>query len=139
MATSSSSQTTKPIAADEKAVSNIPSADALAVFQPHWTAVDQYYDGLFVRQDDALAHAVQAQDIAGMPPHNVAPNQGKLLYLLALMNGAKRILEIGTLGGYSTIWLARAVQEVDRKGTVVTLEFNLAHAAVAARTLREPI
>lgn len=93
-----------------------------------WTTVDHYLAGLFVPPDPALEAALQATADAGMPLINVAPNQGKLLYLLARAHGVRSILEIGTLGGYSTIWLARALQP---GGRLITLEIDPAHAAVA--------
>jgi predicted O-methyltransferase YrrM len=96
--------------------------------QASWSAVDRYIDDLFVPPDPALDAALAASAAAGLPPINVAPNQGKLLMLLARLQGARRILEIGTLGGYSTIWLARAVPE---GGRVVTLEADERHAEVA--------
>jgi predicted O-methyltransferase YrrM len=93
-----------------------------------WTAVDRYYDDLFVPPDQALDAALEASAAAGLPAIDVAPNQGKLLYLLARMQGARRILEIGTLGGYSTIWLARALPA---DGRVISLEASARHAEVA--------
>ena len=72
-----------------------------------WTAVDRYITDLLVPANDALDAALEASTAAGLPQINVAPNQGKLLLMLAKIQGAKNILEIGTLGGYSTIWLAR--------------------------------
>jgi len=100
--------------------------------QAQWTAVDDYFDGLFAPPDPVLDAALQAMTAAGMPAINVAPNQGKLLYVLARMNRARTILEIGTLGGYSTIWLARAAAESPlADGRVVTLEIHPAYAAVA--------
>ncbi|MGH2533442.1 MAG: O-methyltransferase [Thermomicrobiales bacterium] len=96
--------------------------------QERWTAVDRYLTDLFVPPDPALDAALQSSADAGLPPHNVAPNQGKLLYLLARIHGARSILEIGTLGGYSTIWLARALPP---DGRLVTLEANPKHAEVA--------
>ena len=98
----------------------------------HWNAVDGYLCDLLVRPDPALDAALEASDAAGLPKIAVAPNVGKLLHLLARAKGARRILEIGTLGGYSTIWLARALPEY---GHLVTLESNPAHAAVARRNL----
>jgi predicted O-methyltransferase YrrM len=74
-----------------------------------WSAVDQYFADLLVRPDGALDAALEASDAAGLPTIAVAPNVGKMLHLLARATGARRILEIGTLGGYSTIWLARAL------------------------------
>jgi predicted O-methyltransferase YrrM len=96
--------------------------------QTTWSAVDAYFSDCLVGSDNALEMALRDSEAAGLPPHNVAPNQGKLLELLAQMQGARRILEIGTLGGYSTIWLARALAD---GGRVVTLEANARHAAVA--------
>jgi predicted O-methyltransferase YrrM len=78
--------------------------------------------------DPILSVALAASAAAGLPAINVAPNQGKFLQLLALINGARRILEVGTLGGYSTIWLARALP---RDGRLVTLELDPKHAEVA--------
>jgi predicted O-methyltransferase YrrM len=96
--------------------------------QKLWTAVDDYFSGLFVPSDEALDAALAASEDAGLPPINVAPNQGKLLMLLARLQGARQILEIGTLGGYSTIWLARALPS---DGRLVTLEADPGHARVA--------
>lgn len=77
--------------------------------QEQWTAVDRYITDLLVPPDPALDAALQASAAAGLPPIAVSPNQGKLLHLLARVQGASTILELGTLGGYSTIWLARAL------------------------------
>ncbi len=96
--------------------------------QEQWTAVDDYITDLFVPPDPVLDTAIQATSDAGMPLINVAPNQGKLLHILALAHGARSILEIGTLAGYSTIWLARALPAGDK---LITLEGNPKHAAVA--------
>jgi predicted O-methyltransferase YrrM len=93
-----------------------------------WEAVDRYITDLLVQPDPALDAALDASLRAGLPPINVAPNQGKLLYLLARLMGAQRTLEIGTLGGYSTIWLAQALPP---GGSLITLEADLRHAAVA--------
>lgn len=93
-----------------------------------WTAVDRYFTDLFVSPDAVLDAALQANAAAGLPPHNVSPTQGKLLQLLARAQGARSILEIGTLGGYSTIWLARALPP---GGCLITLEADPRHAAVA--------
>ncbi|MFG2972332.1 O-methyltransferase [Streptomyces sp. NPDC048331] len=100
--------------------------------QQTWTAVDDYFDGLLVGQDQALASAAADSEAAGLPAHQVAPNQGKLLNLLARVRGARRILEIGTLGGYSTIWLARALPA---DGRLVTLEVDERCADVAAANI----
>ena len=96
--------------------------------QNQWTAVDRYISDLFVPPDPALDAALQATADAGMPLINVAPNQGKLLHVLALAHGARTILEVGTLAGYSTIWLARALPA---GGRLVTLEVDPKHAEVA--------
>jgi len=96
--------------------------------QEQWTAVDEYITELLIPSDAALDAAIEATREAGMPPANVAPNQGKLLQILALACGARSILEIGTLAGYSTIWLARALPS---GGKLLTLEADPKHAAVA--------
>lgn len=96
--------------------------------QELWTAVDQYINGLLVPSDPALDAALEASAAADLPAIQVTPAQGKLLYLLARMGGARHILEIGTLGGYSTIWLARALPD---DGRLLTLEADAKHAAVA--------
>lgn len=96
--------------------------------QDQWTAVDRYFDGLFAPPDAALDAALKATSDAGMPLINVAANQGKLLQLLTRLVGARRILEIGTLGGYSAIWMARALPP---DGRLISLEVNPAHAEVA--------
>src|SRR5437763_11408 len=83
--------------------------------QPLWTTVDQYINDMLVPEDDALKQALADSAAAGLPEIHVAPNQGKLLNLLATDCGAKRILEIGTLGAYSTIWLARARHPMCRR------------------------
>jgi len=100
--------------------------------QSQWNAVDEYFCEMFIPADPVLDAALERADAAGMPAHNVAPNQGKLLQLLAQMQGAQRILEIGTLGGYSTIWLARALPA---SGKVITLEANPMHAQIARENL----
>jgi caffeoyl-CoA O-methyltransferase len=96
--------------------------------QAQWTAVDQYFTDLLIPADPALDAALLATADAGMPLINVAPNQGKLLHILALSIGARAILEIGTLGGYSTIWLARALPA---GGRLISLEANPKHAEIA--------
>jgi predicted O-methyltransferase YrrM len=96
--------------------------------QEQWTAVDRYLTDLLVPPDPALDAALQASAAAGLPPIHVSPNQGKLLLLLARVQGARAILEIGTLGGYSTIWLARALPA---GGRLITLEADPRHAEVA--------
>ncbi|HEV2370338.1 MAG TPA: O-methyltransferase [Acidimicrobiales bacterium] len=97
-----------------------------------WSAVDNYISDVLVGADPVLDAALEASAAAGLPPINVAPNQGKLLNLLARIQGARSILEVGTLGGYSTIWLARAVPA---GGRVVTLEVEPKHAEVARANL----
>src|SRR3954469_4726299 len=96
--------------------------------QDQWTAVDRYINDLLVPSDPALDAALETSAAAGLPAIQVAPNQGKLLHLLARIQGARTILEIGTLGGYSTIWLARALPP---GGRVITLEADPQHAEVA--------
>jgi len=97
-----------------------------------WTAVDFYIADHLVGDDVALTAALEASEAAGLPPINVAPNQGKLLMLLAQMIGARRILEIGTLAGYSTIWLARGLIP---GGRLITLELDPRSAEVARANL----
>src|SRR5436190_23874877 len=97
-----------------------------------WTAVDKYITQMLVPPEPVLDAALEASDAAGLPEIQVAPNQGKLLHLLARIQGARRILEVGTLGGYSTIWLARALPP---GGRLVTLELDERHAAVARENL----
>ena len=104
-----------------------------AVDQARWTEVDHYLDEVLVGSDPALDAALADVDAAGMPAISVTPTLGKLLYILARMVGARRILEVGTLGGYSTIWLARAVPA---RGQVVSLEIDAGNAAVAAASLQ---
>ena len=93
-----------------------------------WTAVERYLDELLVGTDAALDAALAASAAAGLPPHHVTPGQGKLLHLLARALGARTVLELGTLGGYSTIWLARALPP---GGRMVTLEAEPMYAEVA--------
>jgi predicted O-methyltransferase YrrM len=100
--------------------------------QDQWNRVDAYFSATLVPSDDVLDAALAASEAAGLPAINVAPNQGKLLQLLATIRGARRILEVGTLGGYSTIWLARALPP---GGRLVTLELDPAHAAVATQNI----
>lgn len=93
-----------------------------------WDDVDTYFAGLFVPPDDALDGAIRASEEAQLPRMAVSPNQGKFLHVLARAHGARNILEIGTLGGYSTIWLARALAP---GGKLVTLELDPKHFEVA--------
>jgi predicted O-methyltransferase YrrM len=96
--------------------------------QTRWTDVDRYVTDLLADGDPALAAALDASAAAGLPPIEISPSQGKLLHLLARAQGARRILEVGTLGGYSTIWLGRALPA---EGRLVTLEVNPRYAEVA--------
>jgi predicted O-methyltransferase YrrM len=97
-----------------------------------WTAVDDYLNDLIVCPDEALSAALEASRAAGLPEIAVSAPQGKLLNLLARAMGASRILEIGTLGGYSAIWLARSLPP---DGRLVTLEYSAKHAQVARANL----
>jgi predicted O-methyltransferase YrrM len=97
-----------------------------------WSEVDRYIADRLLPPDSALDAALAANQAAGLPAIDVSPPQGKLLHFFARMIGARRVLEIGTLGGYSTIWLARALPP---DGKVVTLEFSPAHAEVARRNI----
>ncbi|HZZ51263.1 MAG TPA: O-methyltransferase [Pseudonocardia sp.] len=92
-----------------------------------WTAVDEYFSGLVV-SDDPARGAIESADQAGLPPIAVSPVMGKLLYLLAKMTGARRVLEVGTLAGYSSIWMARALPS---DGQLITLEIDARHAEIA--------
>lgn len=100
--------------------------------QELWTAVEEYVDGLLIPADPVLEAARKASEDAGLPTIAVTPSQGRLLHLLAKMQGARRILEIGTLGGYSTIWMGRALPA---DGQLVTLEFEPRHFAVARENI----
>lgn len=100
--------------------------------QEQWTAVDDYIIDLFVQSDAALDAALHHANEAGLPQINVAPNQGKLLYILAKLMAARSILEIGTLAAYSTIWLGRALPE---DGKLLTLELDTKHADVAKTSI----
>jgi predicted O-methyltransferase YrrM len=93
-----------------------------------WTAVDHYLGDLLASDDPALEEALTASAAAGLPAINVSPVQGKLLHLLARAIGARNVLEIGTLGGYSTIWLGRALPD---GGRLISLEADARHAEVA--------
>ncbi len=97
-----------------------------------WTAVDRYVADLLIAPDPALDAALEAADAGGLPQIAVTAAQGKLLYLLARIQGARSILELGTLGGYSTIWLARGLAP---GGRVVTLEYDPHHAEVAVANI----
>lgn len=97
-----------------------------------WLAADEALAELFVKPDAGLAEALVSSAEAGLPEIAVSPNLGKLLFLLVQISGAKRVLEIGTLGGYSTIWLARGLPP---HGSLVSLELEERHAKVARRNL----
>ena len=97
-----------------------------------WQAVDDYIAGKLLGADDALAATLANNAKQGLPPIDVSAAQGKMLFLLAQIAGARRILEVGTLGGYSTIWLARALPD---GGELVTLELEAHHARVARENL----
>jgi len=100
--------------------------------QDQWSAVDSYIADLFLVPDPALEAALASSAAAGLPAISVSPTQGKLLHMLARVQGARRILEIGTLGGYSTIWLARALPA---DGRLISLEVDPKHAEVAQTNL----
>src|SRR5262249_17685408 len=93
-----------------------------------WAAVEHYYGNLLAPDDAALEHALQSSEAAGLPRIQISALQGKLLHLLARMVAARNILEIGTLAGYSAIWMARALPE---DGQLITLEANEKHAEIA--------
>jgi predicted O-methyltransferase YrrM len=97
-----------------------------------WTAVDEYAAGLLAPHDEVLEAALRASEEAGLPGIQVSPAQGKLLYLLAKSIGAEQVLEFGTLGGYSTIWLGRAIPS---GGRLITLEAEPSNADVASRNI----
>jgi predicted O-methyltransferase YrrM len=96
--------------------------------QEQWTAVDSYISDLFIAPDFALEAALDSSRAAGLPTINVSPAQGKLLHMLARMQGVRSILEMGTLGGYSTIWLARALPT---EGRLISLEIDGKRAEIA--------
>lgn len=106
--------------------------DRMKNLERQWSAVDEFLGGLLLQEDPALDRALEACAAAGLPPIQVSPCQGKLLHLLARLRGARLILEIGTLGGYSTIWLARALPP---GGRVITLEIDPHHAQVASTNI----
>lgn len=100
--------------------------------QDTWTAVDDYVTGLLAPPDEALEAALRAGEAAGLPQIQVSPPQGKLLYLLAKAIGARSVLEFGTLAGYSTIWLARALPA---DGRLISLEADQRYAEVATASI----
>jgi predicted O-methyltransferase YrrM len=97
-----------------------------------WKTVETYLTDHLVPKDDVLESALLASNEAGLPAIAVSPNEGKMLHIYAKMTGAKKILELGTLGGYSTIWLARALPE---GGKLISLEFDPKHAEVARKNV----
>lgn len=115
-------------------IKSLFSSPVAAPSQPaeQWAAVDDYLSRLFLPADATLDQALRVSQAAGLPSIQVSPLQGKLLHLLAKSIAARRILEIGTLGGYSTIWLARALPP---EGLLITLELDPKHAAVARENL----
>lgn len=114
-----------------KSLFSSPSSPPATPAEP-WAGVDDYLSSLFLPPDAALEQALRVSQAAGLPAIQVSPLQGKLLYLLAKSIAARRILEIGTLGGYSAIWLARALPP---EGLLITLELDPKHAAVARENL----
>ncbi|MFN7037844.1 MAG: O-methyltransferase, partial [Bellilinea sp.] len=114
-----------------KSLFSSPSSPPATPAEP-WAGVDEYLSSLFLPPDAALEQALRVSQAAGLPAIQVSPLQGKLLYLLAKSIAARRILEIGTLGGYSAIWLARALPP---EGLLITLELDPKHAAVARENL----
>lgn len=102
------------------------------ISQATWAAVDAFLESCFMPVEDSLAWVTAANKEAGLPAIDVSPLQGQLLEMIAGLMGAKRILEVGTLGGYSTIWLARALPA---GGKVVTLELDPKHADTARKNL----
>jgi predicted O-methyltransferase YrrM len=97
-----------------------------------WTKVDDYFGDLLAPQDEQMSAALQANEKAGLPAIGVSRLQGKFLFLLAKIAQARRVLEIGTLGGYSSIWMARALPP---EGRIITLEVDPGHAEVARENL----
>jgi len=102
------------------------------VTEEDWSAVDAFFEEKLLPPDAVLEEALRASAAAGLPDIQVSPSQGKLLHLLARAQGARRILELGTLGGYSAIWLARALPA---RGRLISFEVNPAHAEVARANL----
>ena len=124
------------ISAPSYGTTDLPTATIRAVpataDDDRWTAVDRYLADRLLEPDAALEAALQASAAAGLPAHGVSPAQGRLLELLARIQGARRILELGTLGAYSTIWLARALPA---DGRLITLELDAGYAEVARANL----
>jgi predicted O-methyltransferase YrrM len=101
-------------------------------YEDRWTAVDEYLTELLIPSDPVLEAALEDSDAGGLPAISVTPTQGKLLWLFARLLNARKILELGTLGAYSTIWLARALP---KEGRLITLEASPEHAKVASANL----
>jgi predicted O-methyltransferase YrrM len=114
---------------DYLGLSGIPNRDRM---EQLWSQVDEYFAEHLLPADKVLEETLAVSDAAGLPAIAVTPNQGKLLQLLAQIHGARRILEIGTLAGYSTIWMGRALPA---NGELITLEIDPAHAALARKNL----
>jgi caffeoyl-CoA O-methyltransferase len=103
------------------------------MLNPVFDKVDEYISDLFIKNDHTLDNITRTIEESGIPQISVSANQGSLLHILALSVGAKKILEIGTLGGYSTVWMARALPG---NGKLITLELDPKHAAVAAANIK---
>ncbi|QTC42651.1 O-methyltransferase [Bacillus sp. V3] len=99
-----------------------------------WKEVDQYFTAKLHKKEQLMNEVMKANEEAQMPSIDVSPSQGKMLHMLVKMKGAKRILEIGTLGGYSSIWMGRALPE---NGSLITLEYSEKHAEVARGNIRK--
>lgn len=97
-----------------------------------WTAVDEFMEEAFIGDDPVMEEILKHSHESGLPDISVSPNQGKMLWMMAKLIGAKRILEVGTLGGYSTTWLVRALPE---DGRLVTLEYSSLHHQVASENI----
>jgi predicted O-methyltransferase YrrM len=109
-----------------------PSAPVVTAEAEKWTELDEFFSDALIPPDPVLESTLESSRAAGLPAINVSPNQGKLLEILARILNARSILEIGTLGAYSTIWLARGMQA---GGRLITLEADPAHAAVASANI----
>ncbi|MEG9298506.1 O-methyltransferase [Mangrovibacillus sp. Mu-81] len=101
--------------------------------EKNWQEVDHYFTAKLHKPDKVMDSVMKANKKAKLPAIDVSPNQGKLLHLLVKMKGARNILEIGTLGGYSTIWMGRALPE---DGSLITLEYSEEHAVVARENIK---
>jgi predicted O-methyltransferase YrrM len=97
-----------------------------------FSQVDKYISGLLAQEDKTLIDTINSLDIAGLPQHSVSANQGKFLQVMMIACNAKKVLELGTLGGYSTIWIAKALPD---NGKVITVEFNKHHGDVAQKNI----